>query len=250
MKNYPKPGQSYVYGNRKQQMPRWAALAILIVLAGIFFVQPTKSQLQQSGGPGSSVTINAALPTGANVIGKVSIDQTTPGTTNLVSIGSNGTVALGSGAAVIGHVINDASAAVIGHVIADSGSTTAVTALPALANGTNNVGYVRTLPSTCTQSTNFTNSTVGVATGAGTSVTSTTTCVTLVYVNNITNSAVTFRLQDKTGTPIIWVGGNADFSIPANSNVTFPLGGVSFASGITAIAGTASALNLQISGVQ
>jgi hypothetical protein len=33
-----------------------------------------------------------------------------------------------------------------------------------------------------------------------------------VYVNNITNAAVTFRLADKTGTPIIWVGGGADFS--------------------------------------
>jgi len=180
----------------------------------------------------------------------VSIDQTTPGTTNLVSIGSSGTVGLVAGSAVIGHVINDASSAVIGHVIADSGSTTAVTSMPALSGGTANVGYVRSLPSSCTQSTNFTSSTVGVATGAGTSVTSTTTCVTLIYVNNITNSAVTFRLQDKTGTPIIWVGGNADFSIPANSNVTFPLGGVSFASGITAIAGTASALNLQVAGVQ
>ncbi len=214
---YPQPGYSRTYGNPPRSLPHWAALGIFIILAGIFFAQPTKSQLQQSGGPGSSVTINAALPTGANVIG---------------------------------HVINDASSVVIGHVIADSGSTTAVTSMPALSGGTANVGYVRSLPSSCTQSTNFTSSTVGVATGAGTSVTSTTTCVTLIYVNNITNSAVTFRLQDKTGTPIIWVGGNADFSIPANSNVTFPLGGVSFASGITAIAGTASALNLQVAGVQ
>ncbi len=250
---YPQPGYSRTYGNpprRESYIPRLAGVAIALVIGGLVFSYPTRSQLQQSGGPGSSVTINAALPTGANVIGKVSIDQTTPGTTNLVSIGSSGTVGLVAGSAVIGHVINDASSAVIGHVIADSGSTTAVTSLPALSGGTANVGYVRSLPSSCTQSTNFTSSTVGVATGAGTSVTSTTTCVTLVYVNNITNSAVTFRLQDKTGTPIIWVGGNADFSIPANSNVTFPLGGVSFASGITAIAGTASALNAQISGVQ
>lgn len=32
-----------------------------------------------------AVTISVALPTGANVIGKVSIDQTTPGTTNAVT---------------------------------------------------------------------------------------------------------------------------------------------------------------------
>jgi hypothetical protein len=254
-----------------------------IILTGLLILSIdapwSRAQQQQSGGGGSSVSISAALPSGANVVGKVGIDQTTPGTTNLVSIGSNGTVgllaganlvgkvgidqttpgttngvqvnaALPAGANVIGHVINDASSAVIGHVIADSGSTTAVTALPALAAGTNNIGFVRTLASPCTQSTNFTLSTAGVATGAGTSVTSTTTCITKAYANNITNSAVTFRLADKTGTPIIWVGGNADFTIPANSNVSFPLEGVTMTGGITAIAGTASAINLQISGVQ
>jgi len=247
---YPQPGYSRTYGNPPRSLPHWAALGIFIILAGIFFAQPTKSQLQQSGGPGSSVTINAALPAGSNLIGKVGIDQTTPGTTNLVSIGSNGTVGLVAGSAVIGHVINDASSAVIGHVIADSGSTTAVTSLPSIPGGVANIGLIRSIPSSCTQSTNFTNTTVGVATGAGTSVTSTTTCVTLVYVNNITNSAVTFRLADKTGTPIIWIGGNADFAIPANSNATFPLGGVTFTSGITAIAGTAAALNLMVNGLQ
>src|SRR5258706_15972426 len=147
---YPQPGYSRTYGNPPRSLPHWAALGTFIILAGIFFAQPTKSQLQQSGGPGSSVTINAALPTGANVIGKVSIDQTTPGTTNLVSIGSSGTVGLVAGSAVIGHVINDASSAVIGHVIADSGSTTAVTSMPALSSGTANVGYTRSLPSSCT----------------------------------------------------------------------------------------------------
>lgn len=228
-------------------------LAVLLIDA----VQ-SRAQQQQSGG----VSLSSALPSGGNLIGKVGIDQTTPGTTNKVSIGTDGTVALGAGAQVIGHVINDASSAVIGHVVVDSASATVVSSLPALPTGSNtigtvtpgagtaNMGFVRDLPSSCPQSTNFTSSTVGVATGAGTSVTSTTTCLTVAYVNNITNASVTFRLQDKTGTPIIWVGGNADYVVPANSNVTFPLGGVSFASGITAIAGTASALNLQISGVQ
>lgn len=50
----------------------------------------------------------AAVPTGANIIGKVGFDQTTPGTTNLVSIGTNGTVALNaalpSGTNTIGNV--------------------------------------------------------------------------------------------------------------------------------------------------
>lgn len=211
-----------------------------------FVTQPSSGQLQQSNGPGSSVTLNA----GSNLVGKFGIDQTTPGTTNRVSIGTDGTVALGASSAVVGHVINDASSAVIGHVIADSGSTTAVTSLPAIPAGTNNIGFVRVLPSSCTQSTNFSNATSGVATGAGTTVTSTTTCVTFAYANNITNSAVTLRLADKAGTPVIWLGGNADFSIPANSNIRIPIEGVTFTSGITAIAGTSSAINLQVNGVQ
>ena len=129
-----------------------------------------------------------------------------------------------------------------------SGTVTA--SMGALVTGTANVGIVRTVPSSCTQSTPFSNSTVGVATGAGTTVTSTSTCVTLVYVNNITNSPVTFRLADKAGTPVVWIGGNADFTVQANSNYSFPLGGVVFTSGITAIAGTASAINLQVNGLQ
>src|SRR5439155_11174427 len=113
-----------------------------------------------------------------------------------------------------------------------SGTVTASNTAFALNGGTANIGLVRTLPSSCTQSTPFNNSTVQVATGAGTTVTSTTTCVTLAYANNITNSAVTLRLADKQGTPVIWLGGNADFSIPANSNVRITgLEGVTFTSG-------------------
>src|SRR5438128_9761515 len=79
-----------------------------------------------------SGTVSAGLNAGANsigtvglnagsqIVGKVGIDQTTPGTTNLVSIGTTGTVGLNAGTAVIGHVINDAGSAVIGHVIADT----------------------------------------------------------------------------------------------------------------------------------
>lgn len=68
--------------------------------------------------------INQSLTAGTNIIGKVGIDQTTPGTTNLVSIGTNGTVALNAaiptGANVIGAVTQ---------------------------SGTWNVGTITTLPS-------------------------------------------------------------------------------------------------------
>src|SRR5712671_855639 len=36
--------------------------------------------------------ITAATPSGSNIIGKVGIDQTTPGTTNLVALGANQSV--------------------------------------------------------------------------------------------------------------------------------------------------------------
>ena len=58
--------------------------------------------------------INQSLTAGTNVIGKVGIDQTTPGTTNLVSIGTNGVVALGAGASAIGSVTVTGTTAVSG----------------------------------------------------------------------------------------------------------------------------------------
>jgi len=211
----------------KARRPFVVALSLLLVL--LWLSQPASTQQQNSGG--AAVTVTGALPAGSNQIGHVVADS---GSTTVIT--GTVTVAQATGSNL--------------HVAVDSAPTTTVTGTVANGAGVANIGIVRSVPSACTQSTNFTNSTVGVATGAGTSVTSTTTCVTDVYVNNITNSAVTFRLADKSGTPVIWIGGNADFTIPANSNVRFPLGGVTFTSGITAIAGTAAALNVQVNGLQ
>lgn len=216
----------------------------ILALAGVLWATP---QQQVSGG-GAVV-----LSPGTNLVGKVGFDQTTPGTTNATSLSQIGSTTVATGNGTVGTgvqrvaIASDNTAFSVNASI--SGGSIANTAF-GLSAGVANAGIVRAVPSACTQSTNFTSSTVGVATGAGTSVTSTTTCTTTVYVSNITNSAVTLRLQDKTGTPIIWVGGNADFSIPANSNVKFPLDGVQWVSGMTAIAGTASALNLFVAGLQ
>src|SRR5437762_12726624 len=92
---------------RKFERILWTGLVL------IGFAAVLSGQQQQSGGGGSSDTISATLPASSNLIGKVSIDQTTPETTHLVSSGWNGTVALTGGSAVVGHVINDASSAVI-----------------------------------------------------------------------------------------------------------------------------------------
>ena len=201
---------------------KWFVLICLVLgLAGGRLV----AQLQQSGGPGSAVT--------ATQSGTWTVQPGNTANTTAWKVDGSGVTQPVSG------TFWQATQPVSG--------TVSVNALP---TGTNNIGYVRILPSACTQSTNFANATAQVATGAGTTVTSTTTCVTSAYANNITNSAVTLRLADKAGTPVIWLGGNADFSIPANSNVKIPIDGVTFTSGITAIAGTSSAVNLQINGVQ
>lgn len=139
-------------------------------------------------GSTTAVTSLPAIPTGSNVIGKVSIDQTTPGTTNLVSIGTNGTVTLAAGAAVIGHVINDASSAVIGHVIADSGSTTAVTGTVtvAQATGTNLHVVLDTTSTTAVTQATGTNLHCVCDTGSTTVVTGTVT----IAGNKTNNNAV------------------------------------------------------------
>lgn len=49
---------------------------------------------QTTPGTTNGVQVNAALPAGTNVLGKVSIDQTTPGTTNLVALAANQSVNL------------------------------------------------------------------------------------------------------------------------------------------------------------
>ena len=118
-------------------------------------------------GSTTAVTALPSIPAGAAIVGKVGIDQTTPGTTNLVALAANQSVneaqingvtpLMGNGATGTGSqrvtIASDntafavnatlqASSAVVGHVIADTGSTTAVTALPAIPAGTNLMGKV------------------------------------------------------------------------------------------------------------
>jgi hypothetical protein len=94
-----------------------------VAVTGTFWqaIQP----VSQSG------TWNVGLNAGSNIIGSVSIDQTTPGTTNHVFIGSDGVVTLAAGSAVIGHVIVDSGAITV------SGSVT-VSGTVAISGGTIN----------------------------------------------------------------------------------------------------------------
>jgi hypothetical protein len=238
----------------KRAHPVLVVATVFVALIGVFG-DSLRAQLQQSGGPGSTVTIAA----GAAKIGTVTTDQTTHGTSDqvaadLTKIAGTAT-ATGNGTVSAGvqrvSIASDNTAFTVNAAQSGTWNVGSITTLPALVTGSAIIGFVRQLPAGCTQTTRFSGDTVGVATSTGSTVTSTTTCLANVFVNNITNSAVTFRLADKAGTPVIWVGGNADFSIPANSNLGFPfLAGITMTSGITAIAGTGSALNLHVEGWQ
>ena len=81
----------------------------------------------------SAVTaITNALPVGANVIGKVSIDQTTPGTTNLVALSPETTKVIGT--------VNLSAAQTLA-TVTTVGAVTAIT--NALPTGTNSIGTIQ-----------------------------------------------------------------------------------------------------------
>src|SRR5258708_1424914 len=150
-----------------------------ILLAMLLFSLPGRSQLQQSGGPGSTVvvsSITAALPAGANVIGHVIDDSgsTTAVTGNVTVTQGTGTnlhvdvdTALPAGSNVIGHVINDAGAASIGTVRTE----------PLTSCGTTIVDSGAT--------------TVPSGTTAITGMSATATCMDKIYLNNTLGSAAT-----------------------------------------------------------
>ncbi len=111
---------------------------------------------------GLNVVVNAALPAGAAIIGKVGIDQTTPGTTNGVQVNA----ALPAGANVIGAVTQSAGPWSVG------GSGTAGTASPLVMTiqGIASMTPVKVDPSGGTGSVNvaqFGGSNVVTGTGTG-----------------------------------------------------------------------------------
>jgi hypothetical protein len=203
-----------------------------LVLAGaviaLWIAGTVMAQLQQSGGPGSTVT----LATGSNLAGKVGIDQTTVGTTNGVSLAQIGatTVTTGNGTASAGAqrvtIASDNTAFPVNATIA--------AAIPA---GTNVIGHVitdsgliNTIPKTACGNTVAAGSTLAAVPTSATLVTSAATaCVVAVIMNNTTGSALTVTVTDNTATPINDV---LTFSIPANSQLIQPLWGAAFNLGV------------------
>jgi len=176
--------------------------------------------------------------------------QVSAGGVNIIQIAGTAVATAAAGIMKVG--ITDSSGNALNSTANALNVHTDGTGSVVLASGTNVIGYVRLIPAGCSaQSTPAQLRAVPVATGAGTSLTATTSCVVSCYANNLTNSGVTIRIQDGQGTPVIWTGGNADFTILPNSNMRLPLAeGTVFTTGVTAIAGTATAINLACSSYQ
>src|ERR1035437_259355 len=215
----------------------WAIAFALLVSGGLM----SQQQISGGGGGGGPVTQsgvwtvqpgNTANTTAWKVDGSA-VTQPVSGTVAATQSGIF-TVQPGKTANTVAWKVDNSA------VTQPVSGTVTINAIPA---GAALIGFIKQRPTGCTAAgtSDVVHDTVGVAISTGTSVSSVTGCILECYVNNITNAAVTLRLADKTGTPIIWLGGNADFSIPANSNMGcggnngMLISGISFASGLTAI---------------
>jgi hypothetical protein len=188
-----------------------------------------------TGNGTASGALRVALPTdgtgvvgliaGSAIVGKVGIDQTTPGTTN--------------GAAIIG--VNGATA-LAGNGVTGTGSLRVTIAsdntafsVNAVQSGTWNVGTltsitnaVITKPVDACGTTNYDGQVI-VAGTTLTALTASTTCVDSVVITNTGSASLTALLQDTSGTPITMI---PTTSIAPNSSLALNLGGMKFTSGI------------------
>lgn len=181
------------------------------------------AQLNQSGGPGSNVTISTALPSGSNVIGNVGINGAIPTGANVIgNVGING--AIPTGANVIGNVgINGA--------------------LPA---GTNSIGTVTAVVKTACGTTAYDSGIVTLPT-TSTAVTATATCINALVFVNTTATTQTVTVTDNQATPVSYL---SSFQIPANSTFIYDLQYAKLAGGVKWSATNATAVNAQIVGLQ
>jgi hypothetical protein len=211
-----------------------ATLFLLLVAAGI--LGPVYAQLQQSGGPGTTVTASqsgtwnvnnitgtVALPTGASTAAK----QPALGTAGTPSAD----VITVQGAASMTALKVDGTGG--SFPISGSISNTGFNVTGSLPTGANVIGQVQAVPKTACGTTAFTPAWQAVPT-SNTALTATTSCVVAIIVTNTNGAAQTVTITDGQGTPVTIASA---FSIPANSQVTFPLYGSQMTSGIKWSAG-------------
>jgi len=202
-----------------------AALFLLLVAAGIF--GPVYAQLQQSGGPVSSV---AATQSGtwniSNISGTVSLPTGAATSAKQPALGTAGTPSADV-------ITVQGAASMTPLTITGSISNSGFNVTGSLPTGANVIGQVQTVPKTACSTTAFTPAWQSVPTSA-TALTATTSCVVAIIITNTNGAAQTVTITDGQGTPVTVVSA---FSIPANSQVTFPLYGSQMTSGIKWSAG-------------
>jgi len=208
------------------------AMALLIGLGVALGTSFTVfGQLQQSGGPGSTVTANQGTAAAASGAWPAKV---TDGTNTATVTAQGLKVDLGGGA------LTATSSALDVNLKSGSIANTAF----GISAGTNLIGKV--VPLTACGTTWY-DSGITVIPGSSTAITTTATCVFSIFVTNTTGSAATFSLTDNAGTPNNYI---VSFSVPANSNMLLPMGGIKFLSGIKWSQVTTSAVLGQIVGVQ
>jgi len=211
---------------------KWFVLVCLVI--GLA-VGPVIGHLNQSGGPGSTVTANIGTTNG------LALDATlTGGTqktklidsagTNVAAVSATGAVKT-DGSAVTQPVSGtfwQATQPVSGTFWQATQPVSGTVSVNALPTGNNVIGTVNSIPKTACGNTVFSQPLAAVPTSA-TAVATSTSCVQAIVLNNTNGTAVTVTVSDNAGTPINDI---LTFSIPGNSQLIQPLWGVQFTSGI------------------
>jgi hypothetical protein len=173
------------------------------VVVGLLMAGGIMGQLQQSGGPGSTVTANAG--------------------TNL----NTSALALEAGNLALIKAKTDNLDVLLSTRLKPADTLAAVTTVGAVTSITNAVNVI---PKTACGNTLATGSTLAAVPTSSTLLTSAATaCVIAAVFFNTNGTPVTVTLTDNTGTPI---NAMLTFSIPANSNVVEPLHGGAFTAGV------------------
>jgi len=211
-----------------------ATLFLLLAAAGI--LGPMYAQLQQSGGPGSTVTANQGGTWNfTNISGTVSLPTGAATSAKQPALGTAGTPAADvitiQGAASMTALKVDGTGG--SFPISGSIANTGFNVTGSLPTGGNVIGQVQTIPKTACGTTAFTPAWQAVPTST-TALTATTSCVMAVIITNTNGSAQTVTITDGQGSPVTIASA---FSIPGNSQVTFPLYGSQMTSGIKWSAG-------------
>ena len=202
-----------------------AGLLLLLLAAGI--LGPVYGQLQQSGGPGAAVTATQGGTWNVNNIsGTVSLPTGAATAAKQPALGTAGTPSADV-------ITVQGAASMTPLAISGSISNTGFNVTGSLPTGANVIGQVQMIPKTACGTTAYTPAWQSVPTSA-TALTATTSCVMAIIITNTNGAAQTVTITDGQGTPVTIASA---FSIPANSQVTFPLYGSQMTSGIKWSAG-------------